>query len=111
MPARADWNVASASLQSRPIRPLVDREQEVACTNRRAILEVDLVEVARHPRANVDLIDGLEATNEVVPLIDLFHDRPRNRYGRRPRAGSLGQSTAGFAKRSDQQEQWRNAAQ
>ena len=44
----------------------------------RAVAEMDLVEIARDPGADLDLVDCLEATDEVVPFADVFHHRLRD---------------------------------
>ena len=40
-----------------------------------AVLEVDLVEIAGDAGADLDLVDRLEAADEIVLLDDVLHDR------------------------------------
>ena len=51
---------------------LVDGEERVARLHDAAVRELDLVEVARDPRPDVDLVDRLEAADEVVRFDDVF---------------------------------------
>ena len=62
-------------------RPLIDGEQEVALLDDLAVLEMHLVEVARHARAHLDRIDRDEAA-DIFVLVD---DRALGRLGHRHR--------------------------
>ena len=52
----------------------IDQEEEIALVDDRAVLKVDRLQVAAHPRADLDRIDGVEARRELVPLGDLARD-------------------------------------
>jgi hypothetical protein len=64
---------------------LVDREERVARLDQGAILEVHLVEIARHPRPELDLVHRLETPDELVLLGDVLHHGLRHRDGRHRR--------------------------
>src|SRR3546814_19178237 len=46
-------------------------------------LEVDLLQIAADPRADIDFVDRLEAADEFVVLDDLAHHRLGHRHCRR----------------------------
>ena len=80
------------------VGPLVDGEQQVALLDDRPIGEMDPVQIARHPRAQVDRVDRLEAADEVVALGDLLDDRSRDR----DRRGVLRHGVLAHAELSEQ---------
>ena len=64
-----------------------------ALGNQRAVPEMHLVEIAADARADRNLVDRLEATDELVVLDDLAHHRLGD--GDRGRLRFLGRATAG----------------
>jgi hypothetical protein len=64
-------------------RALVDGEQGIADGDDLAVGEVNLLEVAADPGADLDLVDGLEAADELVVLHDVPQHRLRHRHRRR----------------------------
>ena len=70
-----DVDLRFGGVVGRLVGALVDGEQQVALVDQRAVLEVDLVEIAGDARADGDLVDGLEASDELVVLDDLAHHR------------------------------------
>src|SRR4029078_1056586 len=60
-------------------RPLVDRKKQVALLDQLTVLEMQLVEIARHAPANLHRIDGREATDIFIKVkngaLDRFCDR------------------------------------
>ena len=57
-------------VERRLVGPLVDGEEQVAGLDDGAVDEMDLVDIARDAGADVDLVDGVEAADEVVILDD-----------------------------------------
>ena len=76
-------------IQRIPIGALVDREEEVALLDDGAVDEMNLVEITRHPRPQIDRIDSVEPADEIVALGDLLDDglADRHRRWRRLSAG------------------------
>ena len=70
-------------------RPLVDSEQQVALLDELTILEVNFVEIARHPRAYLDRINGDEAPDIFVIIEYRALDRLGDGHGRRRRRAPL----------------------
>ncbi len=70
-------------------RPAVDGEQQVALLDDLAVLEMDLVEVAGHARADFDRLHRDEAPDILVLIDDGALDGLRHRDGRRRRRGLL----------------------
>ena len=66
----------------------IDGEEEITRLDEGAVLEMNLVEIARDPGADIDLIDGLEAPDEIGPLDDVLHHGLRDGDGRRRLAGA-----------------------
>ena len=60
----------------------VDDEEELACLDDLAVLEADLLQIARDPRPDLDLLHGLEPPGELVPLGQPAHQRGRHRHRR-----------------------------
>ena len=73
--ARRDVDLRLRRVVGRLVGPLVDGEQQIALLDDRAVLEMDLVEIAADARADGDLVDRLEAPDELVVLDDFAHDR------------------------------------
>ncbi len=68
-------------------RPRVDDEQEVALLDQLAVLEMDLLEIAADPGAQLDIVDRGELPGELVALDDLLAQRLADRDRRRRRRG------------------------
>ena len=70
-------------IESRLIGPAVDREQKVALVDDRAVLKVHLGEVAAYAGSDIDIVDRLEPSDELVVLHDIASDGLRDRDDRR----------------------------
>ena len=70
-------------------RPAVDGEQQIALLDDLAVLEMDLVEIAGHARADLDRVHRDEAPDILVLIDDGALDRLRHRHGGRRRRGLL----------------------
>lgn len=89
-------------------RARVDDEEKVAFPNDLAVPEVDRVEIAADPGADLDILDARELSGELVPLHELVaervahHDlRQRGRRGAPRGAGRLGRSVPVEARSRD----------
>jgi hypothetical protein len=69
-------------------RPLVDDEKQVALFDQCAVGEVNLLQIAADTRAHRDLVDSLEAADELVVVDDVANDRLGNGDGRRRRGAA-----------------------
>jgi hypothetical protein len=69
----------------------IDHVQELAGINDISLLELDVIDIAGHPRYDCDRVDGLCLGCEILPLNDLFLDRLCNlhRWRRRSLSGRL----------------------
>ena len=81
--ARRDIYPRLCSIVSGLIGALVDGEEQVALLHQRAVGEMDLFEIAADARPDRDLVDRLEAADELVVLDDVADDRFRRRDDRR----------------------------
>ena len=70
-------------------RTAVDGEEQVALLDHLAVGEMDGREIARHPRAHLDRVDGHEAADILVLIDDGALHRLGDRHGRRRRRGRL----------------------
>ncbi len=77
-------------------RARVDLEQQVAFLHQCAFMEGHAVDVARHPRAQLHRLRGLQAAGEFVPLVQrLFDDFGDADLGRRHALGGFRGLAAG----------------
>src|SRR5690606_20348049 len=60
-------------------RTWVDRVEKITLLDELAVLEVDLVEITRNARADIDGFDGIKAPRVLVPFDDRLHDGLRCR--------------------------------
>jgi hypothetical protein len=82
----------------RLVGPGIDHEQDLVLLDHLAVVEPDLLEIARDAGANLDLLHRLEASGELVPLGELAHQRRGHRDLGRRRGDSPGPAgTLGFA--------------
>ena len=62
------------------VRTRIDLEQQVALLDLAAVLEMDLVEIAGHPGADVDRPPGHGAAGEILEVGDLGRRRQREQH-------------------------------
>ena len=65
--------------------PRVDDEEEIALLDQLPVLEMNLGEIAAHPCAHLDILDGSELPGVFVPFDDLALERVADRDGGRRR--------------------------
>ena len=104
--ALGDVDLRLGGVEGGLIGALVDGEQQVALVDQCAVLEADLVEIAVDPRADGNLVDGVEAPDELVVLDDLAH----HRLGRGDHRQLLILRQRGAAERNAQQNRGRQHA-
>ncbi len=68
------------------IGPLVDDEEPVALLHQSAVGEIDFLQVATDAGADGDLVDRLEAADELIIVDHIAHDRLGDGDGRGRRA-------------------------
>ena len=62
------------------VRTRVDHGQQFTCLDVAALFEVDIVQVAGHPRPDFDRVDGHRATGELLRLGHDFFSGSRDEY-------------------------------
>src|SRR3954468_21831967 len=91
-------------------RARIDEVKQIASSDDRTILELYTVDEAAYPGADFNLLDGLEATGELVPVGDGSFDRLRHRHPRRRRGRLRLRLLVAASKRQREQDTNRCAA-
>ena len=80
-------------------RPVIDGEEKIALLHHLTVGEVDVRQIARHPRADLDRVDGDEASDIFVLVDDGALDRTRDGDARRRRRARLPLALAAAGKK------------